>query len=88
MQHALQYHGFYVCIRSFLNTKSPIQGERSRLLLKWTGYLNLVLTYNGFFYQRVVEMQEILDQQLAEEAAEAEGEGAMASVANPRRPGK
>ncbi|CAH2066807.1 unnamed protein product [Thlaspi arvense] len=36
---------------------------------------------------RVVEMQEILDQQLAEEAAEAEGEGAMASVANPRRPG-
>ncbi|AEE35236.1 unnamed protein product [Arabidopsis thaliana] len=37
---------------------------------------------------RVVEMQEILDQQLAEEAAEAEGEGAMASVANPRRPGK
>lgn len=33
-------------------------------------------------------MQEILDQQLAEEAAEAEGEGAMASVANPRRPGK
>ncbi|XP_018452800.1 exocyst complex component SEC6 isoform X2 [Raphanus sativus] len=37
---------------------------------------------------RVVEMQEILDQQLAEEAAEAEGEGVMASVANPRRPGK
>ncbi|OMP01169.1 hypothetical protein COLO4_12104 [Corchorus olitorius] len=37
---------------------------------------------------RVVEMQEILDQQLAEEAAEAEGGGAMASVANPRRPGK
>lgn len=34
---------------------------------------------------RVVEMQEILDQQLAEEAAEAEGGGAMASVANPRR---
>lgn len=33
-------------------------------------------------------MQEILDQQLAEEAAEAEGEGVMASVANPRRPGK
>ncbi|CAK9313314.1 unnamed protein product [Citrullus colocynthis] len=34
---------------------------------------------------RVVEMQEILDQQLAEEAAEAEGGGAMATVANPRR---
>ncbi|XP_016504676.1 exocyst complex component SEC6 isoform X2 [Nicotiana tabacum] len=37
---------------------------------------------------RVVEMQEILDQQLAEEAAEAEGGGAMASIANPRRNAK
>ncbi|XP_073284751.1 exocyst complex component SEC6 [Primulina huaijiensis] len=37
---------------------------------------------------RVVEMQEILDQQLAEEAAEAEGGGAMASVANPHRSSK
>ena len=37
------------------------------------------------FPSRVVEMQEILDQQLAEEAAEAEGGGAMASIANPRR---
>ncbi|RAL46998.1 hypothetical protein DM860_017039 [Cuscuta australis] len=34
---------------------------------------------------RVVEMQEILDQQLAEEAAEAEGGGAMSPMANPRR---
>ncbi|KAL5208881.1 hypothetical protein ABZP36_033316 [Zizania latifolia] len=34
---------------------------------------------------RVVEMQEILDQQLAEEAAEAEGEGAMATITNQRR---
>lgn len=34
---------------------------------------------------RVVEMQEILDQQLAEEAAEAEGGGAMATITNPRR---
>ncbi|KAJ4763491.1 Exocyst complex component SEC6 [Rhynchospora pubera] len=34
---------------------------------------------------RVIEMQEILDQQLAEEAAEAEGGGAMATIANPRR---
>jgi len=34
---------------------------------------------------RVVEMQEILDQQLAEEAAEAEGGGAIASITNPRR---
>ncbi|KAK9072168.1 hypothetical protein SSX86_008600 [Deinandra increscens subsp. villosa] len=37
---------------------------------------------------RVVEMQEILDEQVAEEAAEAEGGGAMASVANPHRSGK
>ncbi|KAG8481483.1 hypothetical protein CXB51_026346 [Gossypium anomalum] len=37
---------------------------------------------------RVVEMQEILDQQLAEEAAEAEGDEAMAAIANPRRAGK
>ncbi|XP_054786288.1 exocyst complex component SEC6-like [Prosopis cineraria] len=34
---------------------------------------------------RVVEMQEILDQQIAEEAAEAEGDGAMESIANPRK---
>jgi len=33
-------------------------------------------------------MQEILDQQLAEEAAEAEGGGAMASITNPRRSAK
>ncbi|KAH7524940.1 hypothetical protein FEM48_Zijuj06G0172500 [Ziziphus jujuba var. spinosa] len=37
---------------------------------------------------RVVEMQEILDQQVAEEAAEAEGGGAMAAIANPRRTAK
>ncbi|XP_057485412.1 exocyst complex component SEC6-like isoform X2 [Actinidia eriantha] len=37
---------------------------------------------------RVVEMQEVLDQQLVEEAAEAEGGGAMATVANPRRTAK
>uniref|UniRef100_A0A0D9VL24 Uncharacterized protein n=1 Tax=Leersia perrieri TaxID=77586 RepID=A0A0D9VL24_9ORYZ len=35
--------------------------------------------------ERVVEMQEILDQQVAEEAAEAEGAGAMATIANQRR---
>ncbi|CAA0831614.1 Exocyst complex component SEC6 [Striga hermonthica] len=34
---------------------------------------------------RVVEMQEILDEQLATEAAEAEGGGEMDSIANPRR---
>lgn len=33
-------------------------------------------------------MQEVLDQQLAEEAAEAEGGGAMATVVNPRRTSK
>ncbi|KAG8383031.1 hypothetical protein BUALT_Bualt05G0142000 [Buddleja alternifolia] len=37
---------------------------------------------------RVVEMQEILDEQLAEEAAEAEGGGAMETIANPRRNAK
>ncbi|GLU16433.1 hypothetical protein SLE2022_328680 [Rubroshorea leprosula] len=37
---------------------------------------------------RVVEMQEILDQQLAEEAAEAVGEGAMASIVNSHKTGK
>lgn len=37
---------------------------------------------------RVVEMQEVLDQQLAEEAAEAEGGGAMATIVNPRRTSK
>lgn len=35
--------------------------------------------------KRVVEMQEILDQQLATEAAEAEGDGEMESIANPRK---
>ena len=33
-------------------------------------------------------MQEIFDQQQAEEAAEAEGAGSMASIANPRRSNK
>ncbi|CAL9084533.1 unnamed protein product [Musa textilis] len=37
---------------------------------------------------RVIEMQEILDQQLAEEAAEAEGVDTMASIANPLRSAK
>jgi exocyst complex component 3 len=39
-------------------------------------------------YIRVVEMQEILDQQVAEEAAEAEGAGAMATITNQRRTAK
>ena len=38
--------------------------------------------------KRVVEMQETLDQQLATEAAEAEGDGALESIANPRRNAK
>lgn len=33
-------------------------------------------------------MQEIFDQQVAEEAAEAEGEAAMAVISNPRRSAK
>lgn len=33
-------------------------------------------------------MQEILDQQVAEEAAEAEGAGAMATITNQRRTAK
>ncbi|CAM0944174.1 unnamed protein product [Alopecurus aequalis] len=37
---------------------------------------------------RVVEMQEIIDQQVAEEAAEAEGAGAMAAITNQRRTAK
>ncbi|KAL8144330.1 hypothetical protein V2J09_017362 [Rumex salicifolius] len=37
---------------------------------------------------RVVEMQEILDQQVAEEAAEAEGDDAISAIANPRRNAK
>ncbi|KAK4390175.1 Exocyst complex component SEC6 [Sesamum angolense] len=37
---------------------------------------------------RVVEMQEILDLQVAVEAAEAEGDGAMETIANPRRNAK
>ncbi|XP_051123583.1 exocyst complex component SEC6 [Andrographis paniculata] len=37
---------------------------------------------------RVIEMQEIIDEQLATEAAEAEGGDAMESVANPRRNAK
>lgn len=38
-----------------------------------------------FTYSRVVEMQEIHDQQVAEEVAEAEGDGALASATNPHR---
>lgn len=45
---------------------------------------NVILFSLCFSSSRVVEMQEILDQQIAEEAAEAEGDGVMASVANPR----
>ncbi|XP_047955753.1 exocyst complex component SEC6-like [Salvia hispanica] len=37
---------------------------------------------------RVVEMQETLDQQLATEAAEAEGDGALKTITNPRKNAK
>lgn len=37
---------------------------------------------------RVIEMQEIIDEQIATEAAEAEGGDAMESIANPRRNAK
>ncbi|KAK4352459.1 hypothetical protein RND71_027977 [Anisodus tanguticus] len=47
-----------------------------------------IANFSKLAKERVVEMQEILDQQLAEEAAEAEGGGAMASIANPRRNAK
>lgn len=58
-------------------------------LLSWCdSWVMLLLLFFPSFSSRVVEMQEILDQQLAEEAAEAEGGGAMASIANPRRTAK
>lgn len=48
----------------------------------------ILLLLNSPFFSRVVEMQEILDLQVAEEAAEAEGDEAMASITNPRRNAK
>lgn len=51
------------------------------------GFILLVL--NSTFFSRVVEMQEILDLQVAEEAAEAEGDEAMAAaITNPRKNAK
>ncbi|CAI0411363.1 unnamed protein product [Linum tenue] len=47
-----------------------------------------VANYYKLAKERVVEMQEILDQQIAEEAAEAEGADAVTPVANPRRSAK
>ncbi|KAH9692263.1 exocyst complex component SEC6 [Citrus sinensis] len=58
----------------------------------WETFEKTLWTHISNFYklskERVVEMQEILDQQLAEEAAEAEGDGVMATIANPRRSAK
>jgi len=48
---------------------------------------NIILFSLCFQHSRVVEMQEILDQQIAEEAAEAEGDAEIAPVANPRKSG-
>lgn len=53
---------------------------------RWPDYPYFLLPHFPLF--RVVEMQEILDQQLAEEAAEAEGGGTMASITNARRTAK
>nr|GME13547.1 exocyst complex component SEC6 isoform X1 [Ipomoea batatas] len=48
-----------------------------------------MLVLNSTFFSRVVEMQEILDLQVAEEAAEAEGDEAMAAaITNPRKNAK
>ncbi|XP_020527712.1 exocyst complex component SEC6-like [Amborella trichopoda] len=59
-------------------------------LQRWTLYklISVCLLPSIVGALRVVEMQEILDQQLAEEAAEAEGGEAMASIANRRRSAK
>ncbi|KAH9758032.1 exocyst complex component SEC6 [Citrus sinensis] len=58
----------------------------------WETFEKTLWAHISNFYklskERVVEMQEILDQQLAEEAAEAEGDGVMATIANPRRSAK
>ncbi|KAH9692246.1 exocyst complex component SEC6 [Citrus sinensis] len=58
----------------------------------WETFEKTLWGYISNFYklskERVVEMQEILDQQLAEEAAEAEGGGVMAAISNPRRSAK
>lgn len=42
----------------------------------------------SYYTYRVVEMQEIFDEQVAEDAAEAENDDAMASLANPQRVAK
>lgn len=73
----LQYMGFVLW--------GPFGSVHFRAGLVVYNHLPLLLY---IFPSRVVEMQEILDQQLAEEAAEAEGGGAMASIANPRRTAK
>ncbi|KAB1209319.1 Exocyst complex component SEC6 [Morella rubra] len=58
----------------------------------WETFEKTLWSHISNFYklskERVVETQEILDQQLSEEAAEAEGVGAMASIANPLRNAK
>ncbi|KAL8226367.1 hypothetical protein R6Q57_016199 [Mikania cordata] len=54
---------------------------------RYANYTSKTINISYYAY-RVVEMQEILDEQVAEEAAEAEGGGAMASVANPNTAGK
>ncbi|GFS33050.1 similar to SEC6 [Actinidia rufa] len=48
----------------------------------------MTFSSSPFLPVELFEMQEVLDQQLLEEAAEAEGGGAMSTVANPRRTAK
>jgi hypothetical protein len=57
----------------------------SCLLFSSHTYIKLHAISDSHSYLRVVEMQEIIDQQVAEEAAEAEGAGAMAAITNQRR---
>ncbi|RVX04548.1 Exocyst complex component SEC6 [Vitis vinifera] len=73
--------------RQYISKGGRITLSRSTLSSLAISFMSL-LCMPRMVRLRVVEMQEILDQQLAEEAAEAEGGGTMASIANPRRTAK
>lgn len=78
------FHGSIFCaIYSFIPPHFRVSAHSSADLTVKISFPSL-----PYFPYRVVEMQEILDEQLAEEAAEAEGGGAMAAIANPRRTAK
>lgn len=72
----------------FSNTISYIFSLFSIRYISWHSQIYILAPILFFDYIRVVEMQEILDQQVAEEAAEAEGAGAMATITNQRRTAK